>query len=289
MFYDLYNLQFHDREILQGQLEHHEGGVVIRRYMEEIVRLPGEHLQTSHPTPDQAPSQPNTTENIPAPTVSSLPETWSDVQEPVPPFLSAPRFVPDGSIPNAQVCVLDPTSSEASASVPAPTFFRAPVMASARLSSKVPAPTASSAPETVSAQPVSSTPETVPAPTASSAPETVPGQTVSSAPETVPGQTVSSAPKTIPAPTVSSTPETVPGQTVSSAPETLPDPTAPNAPKTLPAPTWRNTSEKFPAKSSCEPKTGPVRTSGDAQITSGLRSLSIGVVASASSPGSYTL
>ena len=45
-----------------------------------------------------------------------------------------------------------------------------------------------------------------------------------------------------------------------------------------------------PEESTCQPEPGSVTTSGDAQITSGLGSLSIGgVVASASCPGSYTL
>ena len=243
--------------MLQGQLEHHEEVVVIRSraIVEEIVRLPGQRLQISHATPDQAPSQPNTTENIPAPTVSSLPETSSNARETVPPILSAPRFVPAGTSPSAPVLVSDPTSSEAPASVPTPIFFS---MVPARMSSKVPA--------SVRALNKRSTPVFFQPQTASNAPETRPVPTASNAPATV------SAPPAL------------------NAPETVQAPTASSALKTLPAPTWRNTSENFPAKSSCQPERGSVTTSGDAQITSGLGSLSIGgVVASASSPGSYIL
>ena len=120
--------------------------------------------------------------------------------------------------------------------------------------------------------------ENIPVPTASDVPATVSGPPAPNAPESVQDRTASNAPATFPAPTASN------------APETVQAPTASSAPKTLPAPTWRNTSENFPAKSSCQPEPGSVTTSGDAQITSGLGSLSIGsVVASASCPGSFTL
>ena len=200
-------MQFHDREILQGQLEHHEAGVLIHRYqvVEKIVRLLEQHLQISHATPDQAPTSFITTENTPVPTASNAP-----------------------------------------ANVPAPTVYSAS--------------------------------ETVLAPAASRSPTTVLTQTSSNAQETLPDSTASNAPATVSAPPALN------------APETVQAPTASSAPKTLPAPTWRNTSENFPAKSSCQPERGSVTTSGDAQITSGLGSLSIGgVVASASSPGSYIL
>ena len=262
-------MQFQVTEMLQGQLEHHEEVVVIRSraIVEEIVRLPGQRLQISHSTPDQAPSQPNTTENIPAPTVSSLPETSSNARETVPPILSAPRFVPAGTSPSAPVLVSDPTSSEAPASVPTPIFFS---MVPARMSSKVPA--------------------SVRALNTRSAPVFFPPQTASNAPETVPGPTASKVSETVPGPTASKVPETVPGPTASKVPKIDPIPTTSNIPETLPAPTWSKKSEILPAKTSCQPETCPVTTSGDTKIKSGLGSLStVSGIASAPFPGSYTL
>ena len=251
--------------MLQGQREHNEDVVLI--VVEEIVRLPGQHLQISHARPDQASSQPNTTENIPAPTVSSLPETSSNARETVPPILSAPRFVPAGTSPSAPVLVSDPTSSEAPAFVPTPIFFS---MVPARMSSKVPA--------------------SVPALNIRSTPVFFPPQTASNAPETLTGPTASNAPETARGPTASKVPETVPGPTASKVPKIVPVPTAHNIPKTLPAPTWSKKSETLSSKSSCQPETCPVITSGDTKIKSGLGSLStVSGIASAPCPGSYKL
>ena len=148
--------------------------------------------------------------------------------------------------------------------------------------------------ETVPAPSTSSPQESVPAPVHCSEPENIPVPTVSNAQEFIPS--FFSAPGTSSVPTSSNKSETVPVPSASSglapAPsskaEIIPVPTFPSAPEIVQPPRSSDAAEKTLPVPVSSHETVPITTSGEAQITSGLGSLSVCCGdTSACCPGSY--